>query len=113
MKLIGLNINRRYVMYGSCLLAFLILLLVILSNLPNRVEIVPINPAVTPIKFREFLLSEDYFQLIPKQYFSRDRKVSWSLDQVKRFWVPIEDVIESYLSEENEKRIIDIFSDVP
>ena len=112
MRVIGRNIKRKNLLfYGLCLLVFL--LLIIFLILPKEVDVVSANLIVSPIQFREFLLSEDYFNLTPEQYFSRDRKVSWSVEEVERFWVPVKDLIGEYLSKENERRATNIFSDIP
>ena len=114
MRLIGINIKRKNLLvYGLCLLVLLFLLLMILFNLPQEVELISGNTVVRPIQFREFLLSEDYFNLTPEQYFSRDRKVSWSVEEVEKFWIPVKDVIGEYLSKENDRRAVNMFSDIP
>ena len=114
MRLAGINIKRKNLFFfGLCFLVLFFLLMITLLILPKKVELVSSNSFVAPIQFREFLFSDDFFNLIPEQYFSRDRKVSWSVEEVEKFWIPVKDVIGKHLSEENERRATDIFSDVP
>ena len=46
-------------------------------------------------------------------YLLREKMERWSDEQVNKFWIPLDEIALDILMEENDRRIEDIFKDIP
>ena len=96
-------------------LAVATVIVAVLARSPRRqatVEELP-SPTAISVSFHEFTLSDEYHQVDDGFVFFRERVSTWSEEQVEQFWQPVDDVIEGYLRQQNDRRIELLFADVP
>jgi len=90
-------------------LAVATVIVAVLARSPRRqatVEELP-SPTAISVSFHEYHQVDDGF------VFFRERVSTWSEEQVEQFWQPVDDVIEGYLRQQNDRRIELLFADVP
>ncbi len=46
-------------------------------------------------------------------YLLREQMEKWGDEQVNRFWIPLDEIALNIIMEENDRRIEDIFKDIP
>jgi hypothetical protein len=65
------------------------------------------------LRARDFILDEPKEEPQPDIFFFRPRFSRWSEEQVRRFWVPLDEVLLEHLRRENDSRIEKLFEGVP
>lgn len=75
---------------------------------PTRSELSPMR-----LRARDFILDEPVEEPQPEIYFFRPPLARWSEEQVKRFWVPLNEVVLEMLKRENDRRFEKMFEGVP
>jgi hypothetical protein len=71
------------------------------------------EPSPLKLRARDFILDEPVEEPQPEIYFFRPPLARWSEEQVKRFWVPLNEVAQEILRQENDRRVEKIFEGVP
>ena len=71
------------------------------------------EPALMRLRARDFILDEPIEEPQPKIFFFRPPLARWSEEQVKRFWVPLNEVVQEILRKENDRRVEKLFEGVP
>ncbi len=119
-KIRNVELGRGLLVYlisvtGIALLAVILLLLFwnkpaapIAAGTPNTIlkqEDFPYSSIRVP---------EDKLQLVPSDpVLLRDRRSSWTDEEVHRYWIPLDPIVSELLQKENEKIVEDIFANVP
>jgi hypothetical protein len=65
------------------------------------------------LRARDFILEEPVEEPSPEIFFFRPPLPRWSEEQVKRYWVPLNDVVLEILRRENDRRVQRLFDGVP
>ncbi len=73
----------------------------------------PAEPSPTRLRAPDFILDEPIEEPQPKIFFFRPPLARWSEEQVKRFWVPLNEVVQEILRKENDRRVEKLFEGVP
>jgi len=61
----------------------------------------------------DFILEIEPPEAKPKIHLFRERLSRWSEEQVKRYWIPLEQVALDILQRENDKRMEELFQGIP
>jgi hypothetical protein len=71
------------------------------------------EPSPPRLRARDFILEEPVEEPSPEVFFFRPPQPRWSEEQVKRYWVPLDEVILETLRRENDRRVERLFEGVP
>ena len=80
---------------------------------PRPDETRPMEPAVGRLGIQEFLLEAPEAPPRPRVHLFRERTPRWSEEQVRRFWVPVNEAVLRILRRENDRRTEELLREVP
>jgi hypothetical protein len=69
--------------------------------------------AVEAPSVQDFILPQDVKGDSPEPHLLRPRLERWGEEQVGRYWIPLEDIALDLLRRENDRRIEQLFEDIP
>ncbi len=69
--------------------------------------------APEPLEAQDFLMESDEPPALPRIFLYREPMPRWSEEQVRRYWVPLDQAVVDILKKENDKRIEQLFREVP
>lgn len=72
-----------------------------------------VQPAAGRLGIQDFLLEAPEAPPRPRIYLFRERTPRWSEEQVRRFWVPVNEAVLGILRRENDRRTEDLLREVP
>jgi hypothetical protein len=73
----------------------------------------PAEPTVGRLGIQDFLLEAPEAPPRPRVHLFRERTPRWSEDQVRRFWVPVNEAVLRILRRENDRRTEELLREVP
>jgi hypothetical protein len=73
----------------------------------------PTEPAVGRLGIQDFLLEAPEAPPRPRVHLFRERTPRWSEEQVRRFWVPVNEAVLRILRRENDRRTEELLREVP
>jgi hypothetical protein len=73
----------------------------------------PAEPTVGRLGIQDFLLEAPEAPSRPRVHLFRERTPRWSEDQVRRFWVPVNEAVLRILRRENDRRTEELLREVP
>jgi hypothetical protein len=62
---------------------------------------------------QDFMLPRDAGGDDPEPYLLRQRLERWQEEQVNRYWIPLEEIAADLIRRENDRRIEELFEDIP
>jgi hypothetical protein len=62
---------------------------------------------------QDFMLPRDVGGDTPEPYLLRQRLERWQEEQVNRYWIPLEEIAADLIRRENDRRIEELFMDIP
>ena len=65
------------------------------------------------LSWSDFIASYEQPTAPSPPYLLREPLRSWSQEQVKRYWVPLDDIARQMIKKENDRRIEELFSAIP
>lgn len=65
------------------------------------------------LSVQDFMLPREVKGDSPEPYLLRPRLDRWGEEQVKRYWIPLEDIALDLVRRENDRRIEELFEDIP
>ena len=71
------------------------------------------EPAVGRLGIKDFLLEAPEPAPQPRIYLFRERLPRWTEQQVRRYWVPVNDAVLRILRRENDRRTEELLREVP
>jgi hypothetical protein len=74
---------------------------------------VRIEPSPLCLRARDFILEEPVEEPSPEIFFFRPPLSRWSEEQVRHYWVPLDQVVLETLRRENDRRVEKMFERVP
>ena len=105
---------------GLFLLSVAVTLIILASAGPRTApkppladETRPMEPAVGRLGIQEFLLEAPEAPPRPRVHLFRERTPRWSEEQVRRFWVPVNEAVLRILRRENDRRTEELLREVP
>jgi hypothetical protein len=105
---------------GLFLLSVAVTLLILASAGPRpapeaapRAETRPAESAVGRLGIQDFLLEAPESPPRPRVHLFRERTPRWSEEQVRRFWVPVNEAVLRILRRENDRRTEELLREVP
>lgn len=105
---------------GLFLLSVAVTLLILASARPRPgsdaappAETGPAEPAVGRLGIQDFLLEAPGAPPRPRVHLFRERTPRWSEEQVRRFWVPVNEAVLRILRRENDRRTEELLREVP
>jgi hypothetical protein len=69
--------------------------------------------APEPLGPQDFLMESVEPPALPRTFLYREPTPRWSREQVQRYWVPVDRAVVEILKKENDKRIEQLFQEVP
>ena len=108
------------ILAGLFLLSVLITLFILLLSGRNELKTAADNgyylsgvDAQRRLTRQDFLLEDDSRSRQTGIYPLRERLERWGDEQIDRFWIPLKGIALDIIKKENDKRIREIFKDIP
>ena len=102
------------------LLSAVVTLIILLAGGRKPAEQLTESPAVKassagtmPMGLQDFLLEASRPAARPDVYLFRQRQTRWTEEQIRRYWVPPEELILDIVARENDRRIDRLLQEVP
>ena len=65
------------------------------------------------LSVQDFILPDNVKADSPEPHLLRPRLERWGEEQVSRYWIPLEDIAADLVRRENDRRIEELFEDIP
>lgn len=105
---------------GFFLLAFLVTLIALLVGAGRKPGGAPVKEqpqasaaAARALGIQDFILEFEEERTQPAIYPFRERMSRWTKEQVRRYWIPLEQVVLDIVSKENDRRIEELLKGIP
>jgi hypothetical protein len=117
------DLQPRHIALGAAglfLLSVAVTLIILVSagprpaaGTPPPAETRPEEPAMGRLGIQDFLLEAPEAPPRPRVHLFRERTPRWSEEQVRRFWVPVNEAVLRILRRENDRRTEELLREVP
>ena len=102
------------VLVGLSVVTFLVTTLLLVQSRNATAGAAPDAPLATPpMRYAELILEPDAVGEAAAYYWLRSPTQRWTEEQVRRFWVPPEQIALGILRQENDEIVEDILAGVP